>query len=57
MSDRLMEQIFGVEARKLKAQLSGRVLCERHPQYRAIRKPTADCKQCRDAWEGKIGDV
>lgn len=29
------------------------MLCKKHKQYRAIRKPTADCEPCRDAWEMK----
>lgn len=27
--------------------------CKKHPQYKVIRKPTADCEQCRKMWEEK----
>lgn len=28
--------------------------CRKHPTYKVIRKPTADCEQCRKMWEKKI---
>lgn len=28
--------------------------CKKHPQYKVIRKPTADCEQCRKMWEDKV---
>ena len=27
--------------------------CKKHPRYKAIRKPTADCSQCRRIWGAK----
>lgn len=27
--------------------------CKKHPQYKVIRKPTADCEQCRKMWADK----
>lgn len=27
--------------------------CSVHPTYKVIRKPTADCEQCRFLWEIK----
>lgn len=29
---------------------AGKFKCARHPKYSAMRKPTADCQPCRDAW-------
>lgn len=28
----------------------GGPLCTVHRQYKAVRRPTADCSQCREAW-------
>ncbi len=27
------------------------VRCSRHPTYQVLRKPTADCKVCRNLWD------
>ena len=25
--------------------------CEKHPQYRALKKPTAECRRCRELFK------
>lgn len=30
--------------------------CKKHPTYKAIRKPTADCKACREMYGAKHTD-
>jgi len=27
--------------------------CKKHPKYKVMRKPTADCKVCREMWRIK----
>jgi len=27
--------------------------CKKHPKYKVLRKPTADCEQCRTMWKEK----
>jgi hypothetical protein len=27
--------------------------CKKHPTYKAIRKPTADCAKCREMWKNR----
>lgn len=27
--------------------------CKKHPTYKALRKPTADCEVCRQMWQAK----
>jgi hypothetical protein len=27
--------------------------CQKHPSYRAVRKPTADCERCRQLFEAR----
>ena len=27
--------------------------CRKHPAYKVLRKPTAECEQCRMMWEQK----
>ncbi len=27
--------------------------CKKHPKYKAIRKPKADCQACRDIYDNK----
>ena len=27
--------------------------CKKHPKYKAIRKPTADCQECREMFKNK----
>lgn len=27
--------------------------CKKHPKYKAIRKPIADCQECREMWSKK----
>jgi len=31
-----------------------KVLCPKHPTYRAIREPKANCPECWAAWVAKI---
>lgn len=28
--------------------------CKKHPTYKVIRKPTADCEPCRKLWAEKL---
>lgn len=31
--------------------------CKKHPQYKVIRKPTADCDECMKMWEDKVNKL
>ena len=28
--------------------------CQKHPSYRGVRKPTADCPQCREVYRQRV---
>lgn len=29
--------------------------CQKHPSYKAVRKPTADCLRCTDLYRTRVG--
>lgn len=46
----LQTQQLGERIALIDRLLAGFEGCQRHPSYRAVRKPTSDCQTCRDLY-------